>query len=113
MATLENLRHLPKPQRPQLVEARLKTFLHRRLRDNLDRLKLHDQQDTPIFKRTLHALELVGEGKDGLCEGCAEPIEIARLLDDPACELCESCELGMDCSIELPTPSTQLPLRTN
>jgi|GEM_PF-687134 len=73
-----------------LIDDRMNLFLGRLLRDILDHLPA--QQNTKLATRTHHALDKLKQDKFGVCENCGYPIDIGRILTDPAVENCACCE---------------------
>lgn len=75
---------------PNLIDARMILFLGRQLRDILDHLPA--QQNTKLARRTHRALIKLKSDRFGLCERCGRPIDLGRILTDPAVENCTCCE---------------------
>ena len=83
-----------------LIDTRLRLFLRRRLRDILDHLP--NSQDRWLAKRVQNALKKIDTDAYGLCETCGHPIDLGKLLVDPAAEICPCCEFGENCPVDHP-----------
>ena len=58
-------------------------------------LRIKDRE-RKLINKVHEALKKIGEGSYGICESCAEPIGIKRLLARPVTSLCINCKSEME-----------------
>lgn len=81
----DDLRAIEESREPEMEERGQQEAMARLL----DRLREHDRRE---LEEIHHALEKFAAGSYGRCEGCGQPIELARLEAAPAARHCFACE---------------------